>query len=174
MHTIYIQLKLWNPQHGPMMLSRVHPQNIMPNLFTTLISSILWPTIFIIFSVKKWLFSQNFFKMHTIFIQLKIRNLQHGLMMLNRVHPQNMMPNLFTMEISWVVWPTIFTIISIENVVPSPNIKKIGLRSTLGWEALTSCVKVRRLFSSLSREMLTFSRLNEHNQLKTFPHIFSL
>ena len=28
------------------------------------------------------------------------------------------MPNLFTMEISWVVWPTIFTEISAEKVAP--------------------------------------------------------
>ena len=45
--------------------------------------------------------------------------------------------------------------------------EKIGLRSALACqtrEALTSCVEARRLFSSLSREMLTFSRLNEHNE----------
>lgn len=42
--------------------------------------------------------------------------------------------------------------------------EKIGLRSVLArhGKALTSCVSPR-LFSSLSREMLTFSRLNEHN-----------
>ena len=34
MHTIFIQLNTWKLQRGPMMLNKVHPQNIMPHLFS--------------------------------------------------------------------------------------------------------------------------------------------
>ena len=38
-------------------------------------------------------------------------------MMLNSLHPQKMMPNLIATEISSIRWPTIFSVISVENVV---------------------------------------------------------
>lgn len=54
---------------------------------------------------------------------------------------------------------------------PSPQggQKKLVRCHEVGGNALTMCYKwkVRRLFSSLSREMLTFSRLIQHNRTKT-------
>ena len=60
--------------------------------------------------------------------------------------------------------PTTYNSQLIVHTLVTPIPKKLVRRHKVGGTALTMCcnLKVQRLFSSLSREMLTFSRLIQH------------